>query len=194
MSVISFIVLAIALGISAMLLMRNCAESSPVQLSSGLLISLTVATVHAALFCLGMFVGNMLRFTTSDDPEAFARVNAFVFLGMAVVVAVKQLFPYMGSKPRPTLFDLNAGTRRVLVFTVATGINGFLLALGAGFVWSLGGHVHRALWPLWVATLLFSYLGIMYGRQHVKLRPRRWMAVSALLLVSTAIAAVVNAG
>ncbi len=45
-----------------------------------------------------------------------------------------------------------------------------------------------------VSTFLFSYLGVMYGRQHVKLRPRRWMAVSAVIIIVTAIAAVVNAG
>ena len=33
MSVVSFIVIAIALGISSMLLMRRCTEAAPVQLS-----------------------------------------------------------------------------------------------------------------------------------------------------------------
>ena len=68
-----------------------------------------------------------------------------------------------------------------------------LLGMGVGFVTLLSGHFHSAFWPLLVATFLFSYLGIMYGRQHVKLRPRRWMVVSAVILIVTAIAAVVNA-
>lgn len=194
MSIVSFIVIAIALGISAMLLMRRCTEAAPVPLSSGLLISFTVAIVHAALFCLGILLGNMLRFELPEDPEAFARANSFAFLGLAIIVSVKMLWPYMGEKTTPTAYDLNAGTLRVLLFTIATGINGFLLGLGAGFVVSLADHFHGAFWPLFVTTVLFSYLGIMYGRQHVKLRPRRWLVVSALILIVTAIAAVVNAG
>lgn len=194
MSIVSFIVIAIALGISAMLLMRRCAEAAPVPLSAGLLISLTVAIVHAALFCLGILLGNYLRFDLPGDPEAFARPNSFVLLGLALIVSVKMMWPYMGRKTQPMAYDLNAGTLRVLLFTIATGINGFLLGIGVGFVVSLAGHLHSALWPLLVATFLFSYLGIMYGRQHVKLRPRRWMAVSVVIILVTAIAAVVNAG
>lgn len=194
MSIVSFIVFAIALGISAMLLMRRCVEPSPVPLSTGLLISLTVAIVHAALFCVGMLLGNMLRFELPEDPDAFSRPNAFVLLGLALVVAVKSMWPYMGKNSTPVAYDLNAGTLRVLLFTIATGINGFLLGIGVGFVALLACHLHSALWPLLIATFLFSYLGIMYGRQHVKLRPRRWMAISSLILIVTAIAAVVNAG
>lgn len=194
MSIISFIVISIALGISAMMLMRRCAEASPVPLSAGLLISVTVAIVHVALFCSGILLGNMLRFELPGDPYAFARPNSFVLLGLSIIVAVKMLWPYMGKKTTPVAYDLNAGTLRVLLFTVATGINGFLLGIGVGFVVLLAEHRHAALWPLLIATFLFSYLGIMYGRQHVKLRPRRWLSVSAIILIVTAIAAVVNAG
>lgn len=194
MSIVSFIVIAIALGISVMLLMRRCADAVSVPLSSGLLISLTLAVVHAVLFLLGIFLGNMLRFELPDNPMAFSRPNAFVFLGLALVVAVRLLWPYMGRKTTPVAYDLSAGTFRVLLFTVASGINGFLLGIGAGFVALLTDSLHSALWPLLVTTMLFSYLGIMYGRQHVQLRPRRWMAVSGLIIIVAAIAAVVNAG
>ena len=125
MSIVSFIVIAIALGISFMLLMQRCAAAAPMPLSSGLLISLTMAVVQAALFCAGISLGNMLRFELPGDPEAFARPNAFIFLGMSLFVAAKMLWPYMGRKTKPVSFDLNAGTLRVLLFTVAAGINGF---------------------------------------------------------------------
>lgn len=194
MSIVSFIVIAIALGISAMLLQQRCTEAAPVPLSAGLLISLTVAIVHTALFCLGILLGNYLRFDMPDDPEAFSRANSFVLLGLSIIVALKMMWPYMGKKTQPVSYDLNAGTLRVLLFTIATGINGFLLGIGVGFVTLLAGHFHSALWPMLVSTFLFSYLGVMYGRQHVKLRPRRWMVVSVIIIIITAIAAVVNAG
>ena len=194
MSIVSFIVIAIAFGISAMLLMRRCAEVAPIPLSEGLLVSFTVAVVHAALYCLGIYLGNILRFELPDNPDAFTRANSFVLLGLSVFVALKMVWPYLGKKTQPASYALNAGMFRVLLFTVATGINGFLLGIGIGFMVALAGHIHSALWPLLVATFLFSYLGIMYGRQHVKLRPRRWIIVSALILIVTAIAAVVNAG
>lgn len=187
MYVVLFIVLSLALGISAMLLMRRCAEAVPIQLSSGVLVSFTTAVVHVALFCLGIHLGNKLHFVAPGDPTAYATQNALAFLGLAVVVAVKQLLPYMGRRTKPAAYDLNAGTTQVLLFTIATGINGFLLGFGVGFVVSLSGYLHAALWPLFLMTFLFSVLGIMFGRQHVPLRSRRWMGLSSLIIFMTAL-------
>lgn len=190
MYVVLFIVLSLALGISAMLLMRRCAEAAPVPLSSGMLVSFATAVVHVALFCLGIYLGNKLHFVAADDPTAYARQNALAFLGLAVVVAAKQLLPYVGRRTKPTAYSLNAGTPQVFLFTVATGINGFLLGFGVGFVVSLGGYLHAALWPLFLMTFLFSVLGIMFGRQHVPLRSRRWMGLSSLIIFMTALCTV----
>ena len=190
MYIVLFIVLSMALGISAMLLMRRCVEAVPVQLSSGMLISFTLAVVHVALFCLGIYLGNKLHFVAPEDPTAYATQNALAFLGLAVVVAVKQLLPYMGRRTKPAAYDLNAGTTQVLLFTVATGVNGFLVGFGVGFVVRLGEYLHAALWPLFLLTFLFSMLGIMFGRQHVPLRSRRWMGLSSLIIFMTALCTV----
>ena len=157
MFIVFFIVLSLALGISAMLLMYRCAEATPVQLSSGMLVSFTTAVVHVVLFCLGIYLGNKLHFVDANDPTAYARQNALVLLGLAVIVALKQLFPYMGRRTQ--------------------------LAV-------LGEYLHAALWPLLVFTFLFSVLGVMFGRQHVPLRPRRWIGLSSMIIFMTALCVV----
>lgn len=192
MIIIFFIVLSLALGISAMLLMYRCTEAAPVQLSSGMLVSFTTAVVHVVLFCLGIYLGNKLHFVDANDPTAYARQNALVLLGLAVIVALKQFFPYMGRRTQPAAYNLNAGVFQVVLFTVATGINGFLLGFGVGFVAVLGECFHAALWPLLVLTFLFSFLGIMFGRQHVPLRPRRWIGLSSMIIFVTALCVVLS--
>lgn len=194
MSIISFIIIAIALGISTMVLIKRCAEATPVRLSAGLLIATMVAMVHTVLFVAGMLAGNLLRFESADDPFAYAEVNSLVLMGMTVVVLLKLLSPYLRREPKLAVFPLNGGLGRTLLMTVASGINIFLLGMGVGFVALLSQGVHRAVWPLFTLTLLFSYLGIMYGRQKVEMRPRRWIIISCVLLLGVAIAAVVNAG
>lgn len=190
MFIVFFIVLSLALGISAMLLMYRCTEATPVQLSSGMLVSFTTAVVHVVLFCLGIYLGNKLHFVDANDPTAYARQNALVLLGLAVIVALKQLFPYMGRRTQPAAYNLNAGVFQVVLFTIATGINGFLLGFGVGFVAFLREYLHAALWPLLVFTFLFSVLGVMFGRQHVPLRPRRWMGLSSMIIFVTALCVV----
>ena len=191
MYIIFFIVLSLALGISVFLLMHRCADARPIPLSSGVLVSFATAVMHVALFCLGIFLGNKFCFMENGDPLVYAKQNALVLLGLTIFVALKQLLPYMGRRTKPASYDLIAGVLQVFLFTIATGTNGFLLGFGVGFVAILGECLHAALWPLFVMTFLFSVLGIMFGRQHVPLRPRRWMALSSLLLFVTTFCVVI---
>ena len=185
-----FIVISVALGISAMLLMRRCADASPIPLSSGIVVSFITAVMHVALFCLGIFLGNKLVFIDAANPEAYVTQNSYVFIGLAAMVAIKQIIPYMGRRTKPAAYNLNSGVFQVFLFTIATGINGFLLGFGVGFVAVLGEYIHAAIWPLLVMTFLFSVLGIMFGRQHVPLRPRRWITLSGLLIFMMALCVV----
>lgn len=187
----SYIVIALALGIVNMLLFRRCGEATPVRLSAGLLIVLEESATHAAFFYLGGLLGMLLCMHSIDNPGMYADINAHIFLGMVLVVIIKMLFPYLRKEPRLPVFSL-AGWKSTCAMVVITGINVFLVGLGAGFVEDVNS-VHKMLWPLLIASFLLGYLGLMFGRQKVKLRPRRWMIVACVLLLGTAIAACVNA-
>ena len=192
MSIVSYIVIALAMGIVNMLLFHRCGEVTPVRLSTGLLIVLTVSAIHVILYYLGNMTGNLLSLHSPTDPHLYDDYNAYIFLGMSLVVIIKMLAPYLRKEPRPLLFNLS-DTRSVLAMALATGINVLLVGIGTGFV-EQGHAVHKIVWPLLIASLLLGYLGLMFGRQKVQMRPRRWMVVASVLLLATAIAACVNAG
>ena len=191
MSIVSYIVIALALGVVNMLLFRRCGEATPVRLSAGLLIVLVVSVIQVGMYRLGSMVGSFLSLHSPSDPYMYADVNAYIFLGMSIVVILKMLVPYLRKEPRLPLFNLR-DMGSVLVMAVATGINVMLLGIGTGFV-EQGHAVHKLIWPLLIASLLLGYMGLMFGRQKVQLRPRRWMVLASVLLLATAIAACVNA-
>lgn len=191
MSIATYIVLALAFGISAMILMRRCAAVTPVKLSKGLVIMLLTSIVHVILFVLGITLGDLLRIEGKDAPQLYARTNAYIFLGLTLFVVVRMLLPYLKREPNLAIFDLrNWSTTAAMA--IASGINVLLVGLGLGFVMPLAGHVHSAIWPLFALTLLLGYMGIMFGRQKVEMRPRRWIIVACVLMLGCGIAAVVN--
>ena len=193
MSIVSYIVIALAMGIVNMLLFRRCGEATPVRLSTGLLITFAQSAIHAVIYLLGGMLGMLLNMYSPSDPGMYADINAYIFLGIVLVVIIRLLFPYIRKEPRLPMFNLAAGT--VWSFTgmaILTGINIFLVGIGTGFV-ELANPIHKMLWPMFGMTFVFGYLGIMFGRQKVTMRPRRWMIVACILLLGTAIAAVVNA-
>ncbi len=192
MHVATYIVLALAFGINTMILMRRCAEATPIKLTKGLGITFLVSIVSCLFFMLGISLGDLLRIEGSDAPQLYARTNAFISLGLAVFVSLRMLLPYLRRKPQLAVFDLrNWGS--VAAMAVASSINILLTGLVLGFVNSLSGNIHWAIWPMFVSVLILGYLGIMFGRQKVEMRPRRWMIVACILIIGSAIAAVVNA-
>ena len=190
MSIVSFIVIALALGIGNMLLFRRCGEATPIRLTSGLLIVLTTAIIHTASLLLGNILGHLLRFISPSDTNMYADVNAYVFLGTTIVVIIKLMAPYLRKEPILPLFDLRKGIS-VLAMAAATGINILLIGIGTGFA-APETNPHYLVWPLLVTTTLLGYFGLMFGRQKTALRHRRWTIISCILLLGVAIAAIIN--
>lgn len=191
MSIATYIVLSIAFGVTAMLLMRRCAETTPVKLTKGLAIMFVTAVIYVLLFILGITLGDLLRIEGADAPQLYARTNAYIFLGLTIFVALRMLLPHLKRKPQLPVFDLRNWSS-VIAMSVASGINVLLVGLGLGFVMPPAGHVHWAIWPLFISSVLLGYTGIMFGRQKVTIRPLRWMIVACILLLGCGIAAVVN--
>lgn len=191
MSVATYIVVALAFAISNMVLFRRCAEPFPIRLSKGLWVTFVVAAIQTLLYIIGLAVGDLLRIESTSDANMFARANAYIMLGFLVFVILKQLFPYLRREPQLPIFNITEW-KSVAAMAFATGINLLLAGIGIGFVMPFDGHLHIVLWPLLALSFVFGYIGVMFGRQKVTMRPRRWIIVSDILLLGTAIAAVVN--
>lgn len=187
MSIVSYIVIALAFGIMNMLLFRRCVEASKVRLSLGLLMSFGVAFVHALFLWFGAWLGSALRFELAGDPAAFQSANNWIFFALALFVSVRGVFPYLRREPRLTVFSL-AGFGRVLLMAFATGINVFLIGLGIGYADS-AFHAGRCIWPMLILCTLLGFLGVMFGRQLVPVRQRRWAFVAMLMILGVAVAA-----
>lgn len=190
MSIVSFIVIALALGIGNMLLFRRCGKATPVRLTSGLLIVLATALIHTASLFLGNILGHMLRLFSPSNPDMYADINAYIFLGITVVVIIKLIAPYLRKQPVLPVFDLRNGIS-VLAMAAATGINILLIGIGTGFA-APETNPHYLVWPLLVTATLLGYFGLMFGRQKTVLRPRRWTIISCVLLLGVAIATLLN--
>ena len=166
MSIATYIVLSIAFGVTAMLLMRRCAETTPVKLTKGLAIMFVTATIYVLLFILGITLGDLLRIEGADAPQLYARTNAYIFLGLAIFVALRMLLPHLKRKPQLPVFDLRNWCS-VIAMSVASGINVLLIGLGLGFVMPIAGHVHWAkpcccrlhicFFPCWERCCLWNF-------------------------------------
>ncbi|MBQ9418232.1 MAG: hypothetical protein IJU19_06590 [Bacteroidales bacterium] len=191
MTIVFYLVLALAFSIADMLLLHRCTQSASIRLTRGLGVALLIASVQTSLFLLGQWTGNLLRFELPDNPNAFTTANTLVFIGLDLFVVLRMLSPYLRKKAVLPEFNLDSN-QAVAALGFASGINLLLLGLGCGFIRLVYIDFHAALWPLLILTMLASYWGIMLGRRSITLRPKRWMLFASLLLAGLAVAALLQ--
>ena len=193
MSLIEFIILAIALSFEALIVMHGCAFNTPIRLTKGLAESFTIAIVNTLLLLLGMLLGNLLRFTPADLNPTATSTNSLltdsdnlVYLGIMILVAVRLLF--RSGKKRRTVqpYDISRFSTTLLL-SVAIGINTLFVGLALGFRMSLNENLWRAAIPLVVIMTLFAFLGVMLGRQKKELRAKRYTLIAVLFLLAFAL-------
>lgn len=195
MNIIEYIAIGIAFGIESMIVMYRHARPNGLRLTQGLMASLLFAVIYAILAFTGILIGSMLHFDDMINPnsEAYSTTNALVYVGLTVVVVIKMLLAMHNEKKetKTIVYDIRR-VSTVVALAIATGINLLIIYLGVGFA---DGNSHKfitILLPLIISVFLLSYLGIMFGRQQVALRPRRWQYVISILLLAIAIYHVIN--
>lgn len=191
MSIIEFIILAIALSFEALIIMHGCASKSNIRLTKGLAESAIIALEGAALLIIGMWIGNLLRFTPESLGESATRdlltdTDNLVCLALMIFVALRLMFRTGSKKHKAPNYDISRFGTAVLL-GIAVGINSLLVGLGLGFRIDAGDNIWRAAIPLFVTTTIFALLGVMLGRQQKELRSRRYALIAALFILAFAL-------
>ena len=191
MSIIEFIILAIALSFEALIIMHGCASKSNIRLTKGLAESAIIALEGAALLIIGMRIGNLLRFTPESLSESATRdlltdTDNLVCLALMIFVALRLMFRTGSKKHKAPNYDISRFGTAVLL-GIAVGINSLLVGLGLGFRIDAGDNIWRAAIPLFVITTIFALLGVMLGRQQKELRSRRYALIAALFILAFAL-------
>ena len=192
MSLIEFIILAIALSFEALVVMHGCALKNKIPLTKGMAESVLVALVNAVLLIVGIWIGSKLKFTPSGiDPETsstgslLADTDGLVYLGLLILVAVRLLFR-SGRKSRQVQpYDISRYSTALLL-GVALGINTLIVGLAVGFR-PVMSNLWAAAVPLFVIMTLMAFLGVMLGRSGKEIRARRYTLFAVLILLAFAL-------
>lgn len=191
MSVIEFIILSIALSLETLIVMHGCAMKTPVKLTMGLLGALCISVENALMLLLGLFVGNLLRFTPDDIVNSTARdlfvdTDNLVYLGLMILVAIRLLFRSSEKRRGVQPYDISRfGT--LMLLGIAVGINTMMVGLALGFRMPLADNLWQASIPLVVIMTLFALLGVMLGRSQKPIRSRRYTLFAVLFLLAFAL-------
>lgn len=193
MSIIEYIILALVLGIEAMIVMHGSAKRNKVALTRGLSESLVLGIVSAALLAVGMWAGGLLRFSPDNAGDETLSVNELwrdtdnlVYMGLMLLVAVRLLLKARKKSREVPPYDISKWST-LLMLSVVVGMNVLIVGLALGFRVSWMHDLWRGTVPVAVIFALMSFLGVMLGRQEVAIRAQRWTLIAALFVLVFAV-------
>lgn len=179
MTILISLLVALALGIDALLMFRNCAETSPIRLSLGLIIALIVGASSALLMGGGFLLANLFDYMGQNGNATV------IFMGFFVFVVIKLLITHRRKEEAPS-FDISQWSI-VGQLALVQSINALFLGLGMGYIF-IPSWTRTAAWIIcFLFVFAFSYWGIMLGRNKIEMRQRRWRIMEILLLLAAAI-------
>ncbi len=193
MSVIEYVVLAIALSLEGFIVMHGAGRQTPIRLTKGLLECIMLSGVCCVMLAAGMWIGNHLRFSSVEAVDSTSAVDKLwyetdnlIYLGLMLVVAFKLFFKSFKKNRVVPAYDISRFSTTLLM-SIAIGINIFIVGLALGFHVSFSIDFWRSVIPLFIVMFLFSYMGIMFGRRDVQIHPRRWTLFAVLFLLAFAL-------
>ncbi len=176
MMVFVYILFAMALGLNAMLSMRNSAQYSSIRLTRGLLYSSLIALVSVLLMLAGVWVASLFSYQIGD-------FDGNVFDSVLILLAAKFAINTLSKQQREASYNI-ADTRTMILLSIALGLDALIGGIGFGFADDISTAWLKASLPLFLFVSLFAYLGIMLGRRQIEVKQRRWRLVAILFLVA----------
>ncbi len=175
MNVFGYILFALALGLNAMLAMRNSAQYAKIRLTRGLFYAVLTAFVAVLLVLAGIWMASLFTYQIGD-------LDSGVFDGVMILLAGKWAIATLSKHQREASYNI-ADTRTMVLLSIALGLDALIGGIGFGFAADIADSWLKASLPIVLLVALFVYFGIMLGRSGVELKQRRWRLVAILFVV-----------
>ena len=173
MTIIDFIIIALAIGIETFSSLHKTIKANPIPLTKGLATSFLMAVIFVLFTYIGILISNALRFN-------YNQIDKVVCIAFILIVTFKRLIESR-KQMNGEAFNLSYFPQS-LMFATAKGINTLLMGLGIGFVENSSCFWKISI-PIFVLVFVFAMWGTMLGRKRIEMNYRRWGMISTLCLL-----------
>lgn len=183
MTIALLILLAFVLSIDAYVVAAGCSLSKKIAYSQGFLLAVCFSILHTLLLIGGYYIAWAMKSgeTVYDTPLAAVML---VFAGVKMILRVVR-------KNKDVNTTYVTDSKSILLLSLATSIDFFIVGLGLGFAPD-GKSILWCAIPFMFFTVVSTFFGVLMGRQKQR-KSRRWATfVVGLLLIGLAILLIVK--
>ena len=170
MTILETISLALVLSLDSFVVAARCSANNKITYSNGLFLAVFFAIFHGGFWLLGFVVGGLLSY----DASTF---DAWIAFALIVFIALKMIFAAL-KKPKDENITFVTNLKSVILLSVASGIDLFIVGLGFGLLPSTEDHPWLCFGLMSGLTLLTTFFGVFAGRQGQR-KKRKWISVLA---------------
>lgn len=178
LSVLDSIVLAIAFSLNLFITSSAVAKGSNIRYTKGILQSIILAIFQ----CLFLFTGAWLSSLFNMGEITYDRT---ITSGVMIIMAIKIFVNIVKNHRTKDLITIT-NLKSMLFLSIATAMNTFIIGIALGFSYDTTQFSLTMILTL-ILGIVFSIIGIFFGRQKMKIPTRLILSIEAVLFIELAI-------
>lgn len=172
--ILEILFLSVALSMDSFTVSITCGLQKTLTKKRTLLLAFSFAFFQALLPLLGALLGDAFS-------SIMSKADHWIAFALLFIIGLKMIMDGRNFKLKEKIFDVSS-LKVIILLSLATSIDAFIVGISFSMMWTIMQQV-IAILAIFVATFLFSFMGVKMGEKVHFIKPRIALFTGGAILI-----------
>ncbi|MBO5839391.1 MAG: manganese efflux pump [Bacteroidales bacterium] len=172
--ILEILFLSVALSMDSFTVSITCGLQKTLTKKRTLLLAFSFAFFQALLPLLGALLGDAFS-------SIMSKADHWIAFALLFIIGLKMIMDGRNFKLKEKIFDVSS-LKVIILLSLATSIDAFIVGISFSMMWTIMQQV-IAILAIFVATFLFSFMGVKMGEKVHFIKPRIALFLGGAILI-----------
>lgn len=172
--ILEILFLSVALSMDSFTVSITCGLQKTLTKKRTLLLAFSFAFFQALLPLLGALLGDAFS-------SIMSKADHWIAFALLFIIGLKMIMDGRNFKLKEKIFDVSS-LKVIILLSLATSIDAFIVGISFSMMWTIMQQV-IAILAIFVATFLFSFMGVKMGERVHFIKPRIALFTGGAILI-----------
>ncbi len=172
--ILEILFLSVALSMDSFTVSITCGLQKTLTKKRTLLLAFSFAFFQALLPLLGALLGDAFS-------SIMSKADHWIAFALLFIIGLKMIMDGRNFKLKEKIFDVSS-LKVIILLSLATSIDAFIVGISFSMMWTIMQQV-IAILAIFVATFLFSFMGVKMGERVHFIKPRIALFLGGAILI-----------
>lgn len=172
--ILEILFLSVALSMDSFTVSITCGLQKTLAKKRTFLLAFSFAFFQALLPLLGALLGDAFS-------SIMSKADHWIAFALLFIIGLKMIMDGRNFKLKEKIFDVSS-LKVIILLSLATSIDAFIVGISFSMMWTIMQQV-IAILAIFVATFLFSFMGVKMGEKVHFIKPRIALFTGGAILI-----------